>query len=46
MNIQRGMGCTNQELCDQIGAVLDYSFLGLFIWFVVYVIVEVAKSKK
>jgi hypothetical protein len=46
MNIQRGIRCTNQELYDQTGAVLDYSFLGFFIKFVVYVIVEVAKSKK
>jgi hypothetical protein len=46
MDIQIGMGCTNQELCDQIGAVLGYSFLGLFIWFVVYVIVKAVKSKK
>lgn len=46
MDIQIGMGCVNQELCDQIGAVLGYAFLGLFIWFVVYLIVKSTKNKK
>lgn len=46
MDIQIGIGCKDQVLCDQIAHALGYAFLGLFIWFVVYVITKAIKDKK
>ncbi len=46
MDIQIGMGCKDQVLCDQIGLVFGYSFLALCIGFLVYLVISVIKSKK
>ena len=46
MNIQIGIGCEDQALCDQVGIILGFSFLGLLVWFVIYLVVSAIKNKK
>ena len=46
MDIQIGMGCANQALCDQISVVIGYLFLGLITWFVIYIIVKAVQNRK
>lgn len=46
MDVQIGMACKNQALCDQIAAIIGYSFLGLFSWFVIYLVVKAIQNRK
>jgi uncharacterized membrane protein len=46
MNVQVGITCENQALCDQVGAVFGYLFLGLLVCFVVYIIIQAIKNSR
>lgn len=46
MDIQIGLGCKDQALCDQIGFIIGYFILAVLIGFVAYVIYKVIDNKK
>lgn len=46
MDVQIGMGCNDQALCDKLAMIFGYVFLALLVAFLGYVIYKVINNKK